>query len=187
MGAIIETTPATTPAPATPKSRRKLTPQREAFCRHIVRGYSAAEAYRRSYTIGDNTKPHTIHTEAYKLRENPDVAHRIAELTAQAAARAVVSRETMLAEMAINRSHAIDHGNISAANTASRDRARVAGLLSAETDPGSAADEAAEAVAGAISEVAATYFDLGRRVYFAMELGKRRANAPLPLPEPPAD
>lgn len=122
------------PKAATPKAKRKqpprkITPQREAFARLVVRGYSQAEAYRRTFAVSQKTKPATIWNEASKLVADPLVAARIEVLKADAAARAGVTLETMLSEMEFNHERAVDAGDNGAANTASRDRARLAGLL----------------------------------------------------------
>lgn len=115
---------------------RKLTPQREAFARAIVRGYNPTEAYRRCFQVRPGTNPATTWNDAYKLARNPDVAARIAVLMAQAAAEAGVTRESMLHEMSQNRALALDAGELGVAATSSRDRARVAGLMKDSTGDG---------------------------------------------------
>lgn len=111
-----------------PKAK-KLTPQQENFARHVVRGYSQAESYRRSYKVHPNTLNATTWNDAYKLAQSPDVSARILALKAEAAARAGVTVESMLTEMHFNHERSVDAGDNGAANTASRDRARLAGLL----------------------------------------------------------
>lgn len=123
--------------PVMPIEPIKLTPQQENFARHVVIGFSASEAYRRSYVVRPKTKPASIWVNASKLSTNVKVSQRIEQLKAEAAARAGVTRESMLAEMAMNRALAIDAGEIAAANTASRDRARVGGLLKDADESGS--------------------------------------------------
>lgn len=151
---------------------RKLTPQQENFARHIVRGYSQAEAYRRSYSVGPRTKPTTVWVESCKLAADPKVSQRITELTAQAAARAGVTRETMLAEMGFNRERAVDAGDNAAANTASRDRARVAGLLSDKLEL-TGKDGAAIAVKEEVSLEDRSINEIARRIAFTLQKGRR--------------
>lgn len=163
--------PASPPAAAKP---RKLTPQRENFARLVVTGYSQTEAYRRSFTIKPSTKPATTWNDAYKLSENPDVAARIDVLTAQAAARAGVTKQSMLAEMGFNRAVALDHGDHSVAATSSRDRAKVAGLLTEKFEH-TGKDGAAIAVATELDASERSVNDIARRIAFALAEGKRRA------------
>lgn len=108
---------------------KKLTSQQEAFARWVVRGHSQAEAYRRSYKVGPKTLDATVQSEASRLARNPTISARIEEMRAQAASRAAVTVESMLVEMGFNHERAVDAGDTGAANTASRDRARLAGLF----------------------------------------------------------
>lgn len=160
--------------------KRPLTPQRDNFARHIVMGYSAAESYRRCYNVKPETRAAVIHTEAWKLLENPDVAQRVATLRERANAAAVVTRDGMLAEMQVNRSIALDMGKVSVAESASFHRARVAGLLDRDRPGDTPHDAAAKAVEEQVAEEVRTMFEIGRRVYFTLELGKRRAQGLLP-------
>lgn len=114
----------------------KLTPKQEHFARLVVRGYSQAEAYRRSYNVRPGSLPVTAWVNASALAAKHNVALRIAELTEQAARNAMVTRESMLVEMAENRALALDAGELGAATTSSRDRARVAGLMKDEVGDG---------------------------------------------------
>lgn len=157
---------------ATPKPR-KLTPQRENFARHLVIGYSAVEAYRRSFAVNPDTKQATVSNNAYVLQRNTDVAARVAELSAAAASRAVISRESMLVEMDQNRTLAVDAGKLSVAQSASRDRAKVLGLHA--IGPGGKAGEAAAAVATEVSLEARSANDLARKIAFALAKGQREA------------
>lgn len=156
---------------ATPKPR-KLTPQRENFARLLITGYSATEAYRRSFVVHPDTKAATTWNDAYKLQRNPDVLARIEELGAQAASRAVISRESMLVEMGENRTLAVEAGKVSAAVASSRDRAKVLGLHA--IGPGGRGDEAARA-GQEVSIEARSANDLARKIAFALAKGQREA------------
>lgn len=154
---------------------RKLTPQRENFARHVVMGYTAAGAYRRAFVVDDDTKPSTVWNNAYMLMANKEVKARIAELTAQANEKAMISRNSMLEEMGFNRSISLDHGKFSVAASSSLARARVARLLEKEpAAPPPAPESAAGIVNAELSQEERTLNEIGRRVYFTLELGKRR-------------
>lgn len=151
---------------------KKLTPQQEAFARNVVRGHSQAEAYRRSYKVHPNTLPSTVWVNASKLAADANVSQRIEALKAEAAARAGVTRESMLAEMQSNREHALDQGNVSVAATSSRDRARVAGLLKEKLEL-TGADGAAIAVKTELELEERSMNEIARRIAFALQKGKR--------------
>lgn len=163
------------PPKAKPKKPPKLTPQRENFARHVVMGFSQAEAYRRSYVVDPETKQSTIWEAASRLANDSKVAARIAELKAEAAERAVVTRESMLAEMEVNRTLALDAGKLSVAQAASRDRAKVAELVGPRPPaPPPAPGDAAGMVEGELTEEARSLNEIARRIAFALALGKRK-------------
>lgn len=157
------------PKPAKPK---KCTPQQENFARWVVRGYSYAAAFRRSYAVGEKTLDSTVWDMASKTARNPVVAHRIEELTVQAAKRAGVTKESMLAEMAFNREIALDAGNINAAISSSRDRARV-GLLITDKLELTGKDGAAIQVESELSLEDRSANEIARRIAFALQKGRR--------------
>lgn len=167
---------------ASPKApaRHKLTPQQENFARHVVRGHSQAEAYRRSYVIQPDTLDTSIHVNACKLAAKPNVAQRIDELRAKAAERAMVTRENMLVEMGFNHERAVDKGAVSAANTASRDRARLAGHLQPVRDPPKppgAAGEAADHVDAELTIEDRSLNEIARRIAFTLTIARRAKTA----------
>ena len=53
-----------------------LTAKQEVFAREVAKGSTLSDAYRTAYDA-DNMTNEAIHTGAYKLRKNPQVAHRI--------------------------------------------------------------------------------------------------------------
>ena len=68
-----------------------MSPKQETFCRLVVAGNSYADAYRQAY--GAKGKPATVANEALRLRKCPAVKARIAELSAQADATAILTRQ----------------------------------------------------------------------------------------------
>jgi phage terminase small subunit len=76
-----------------------LTPKQEAFCLAYVQTSNASEAYRRSYDVGENTKPESIWVNASKLMSDAKVLQRVDELRANAAARAEITQERVLREL----------------------------------------------------------------------------------------
>lgn len=151
---------------------KKLTPQQESFARWVVRGFSYSAAYRRSYTVGEKTLDTTVWDTASKLARKPEVAHRIEQMQAEAARRAGVTKESMLAEMAHNREIALDAGNISAAVSSSRDRARV-GLLITDKLELTGKDGAAVAVSTEMAIEDRSMNEIARRIAFALQKGRR--------------
>lgn len=63
-------------------TERKLTQKRELFAQGIVEGLTAADAYRRAYSV-DRMKLATIQREALKVAANPMVSTRIEDLQEQ--------------------------------------------------------------------------------------------------------
>jgi hypothetical protein len=164
----------------------KLTPQQENFARHVVMGFSGAAAYRMCYRVKPGSAPSTQIVAASKLLAKANVRQRVVELREEAARTSIVSRETLLAEMDVNRTLAIDSGRHSVAQTASRDRARLAGHLGGQGShrpPDAPVDAAAAAVLeGDVTVEEHTMFDVARRVAFILEQGRRRALSPPPKP-----
>lgn len=111
-------------------SKPKLTGQQEIFAREFVRFGVGAVAYRKAFRVRETTKPDSVYQAASKLLADPKIASRVEALREQAAKRAGVTRETMLLEMSENRALAIDDRQYGVAQSASRDRAKVAGLMS---------------------------------------------------------
>jgi hypothetical protein len=141
-------------------------------------GYSATRAYRMAYQVADDAKPQGVASDAWALAHNPDVALYVAQLRREAAEKAAITAADMLVEMGFNRTIALDEGKLSVAASSSRDRAKVAGLMTPQPrqNPADRRDEAADLVTGVVEEVRSLN-DLGRRVFFTLELGKRRALA----------
>jgi hypothetical protein len=156
-----------------------LTKQQEKFALEYVRTGVAANAYRAAYNVRPGTKPETVWSSASVVLSNPKVAERVSTLLAGAAASANISAGQMLIEMEQNRAFAQTLGHAGAAQAASRDRARILGYL----DPGVAARaDAAQFVRDNTTIEARNLYDLARRVFFTLELGRRRGIPSLPAP-----
>lgn len=156
--------------------REKLTPSMTHFAQLVARGYSYSAAYREAYNVRPGTTKGTIWREGYKIAHTPKIRDYIAKLVAEAADRAVVTRESMLVEMAQNRDMALDAGEIGAAVTSSRDRARVAGLLKDKVEL-TGKDGAAIQVEEQVTLEDRSVTEIARRIAFALQKGKRAKQA----------
>lgn len=76
----------------------KLTMKQEFFCLAIVRGVKLSAAYREAFKP-KKSKAKTIHEEASRLRADPKIAARIAELMAPAVSKVQITREQWLKKM----------------------------------------------------------------------------------------
>jgi phage terminase small subunit len=162
--------------PTTKTKKPQLTGQQEIFAREYVRCGVAARAYRRAYNVGATTKPETVWRKAVEVMANGKVTARIEELTKAAAARAGVTKESMLIEMAQNREMAIDAEQLSVAQSASRDRAKVAGILVDRSEV-TGKDGSALLVEETVTLEDKSANDLARRVAFLLAKGARKAKA----------
>ena len=147
-----------------------LTPAQEHFAREVVRIGSYARAYRKAYKVGERTKPETVHRNAATLAADTKISARIEELKAKAADKAVISRASMLEEMDVNRRLALELDMPAAAASASRDRAKVAGLMVDRTEH-TGKDGAAILVESEVSLEEKSSNDLARRVAFLLAQG----------------
>lgn len=75
-----------------------LTPKQERFCLAYLETGNASEAYRRAYDA-ENMKPSTIHSRAYELLDNSEIAARLEELNRSAVTSAVMSRTEALEKL----------------------------------------------------------------------------------------
>ncbi len=168
------------PKPKQNKAKpERLTAPQEKFAREYVRLGSGAAAYRLAYNVRKDTKPESIWTNASNLLADAKVARRVAELMAQAAEKAVISRASMLHEMGQNRELAINAEQYSVAQSASRDRAKVAGIL-VERQELTGKDGAALHVIEEVSVDERTQNDVARRIAYLLHKGMRAAKAKAP-------
>ena len=70
-----------------------LTPKQEHFVKCVADGMTQADAYRAAFNVKATTKAQTIHDSASKVMSNPEVSHRVTELKASLAKKALWTRE----------------------------------------------------------------------------------------------
>lgn len=76
-----------------------LTAKQERFCQEMIKPKAnQSDAYRAAFQA-KNMLPATIHSEAYRLMQNPEITARIAELMAPAVQAARISHEQWLSKM----------------------------------------------------------------------------------------
>ena len=105
------------------------TPQEEAFSRKFVECNNASEAYRCAYDVGENTKPETIWTSAFKTLAKPHVSKRVFDLQSQAVERTLVTIESITIELEEARYLGKTEKQAAAMTAASMGKAKVNGLL----------------------------------------------------------
>jgi phage terminase small subunit len=114
----------------------ELTGKQEAFALAYVETGNASEAYRRSYDVGEDTKPESIWTNASKLMSDAKVAQRVKELQLAARELTLVSVGTLTQELEEARAHAMnDEKGASAAVSAIMGKAKLHKLLEPEKGP----------------------------------------------------
>ncbi|MBZ9807684.1 terminase small subunit [Mesorhizobium sp. ESP-6-2] len=114
-------------------SKDGLTQKQDDFALAFVETGNASEAYRRSFDVGEDTKPETIWSEASRLLASPKVSARVQELRDMARDMAMVSVESLTAELEKARSHAMaDPKGAAAAVSAIMGKAKLHKLLDDE-------------------------------------------------------
>jgi phage terminase small subunit len=73
-----------------------LTPKRERFCWLYVEKSNASEAYRLSHDVAPDTKPETIHRNAYALLEDTKVTARIEAIRAELRERSAITLDHLV-------------------------------------------------------------------------------------------
>jgi phage terminase small subunit len=106
-----------------------LTSKQETFVLAYIRTGVASAAYVEAYNVAPDTKRKTVWEMASRLLNNPKVAARISELRERAAVTLNISLSDLALEFTQNRSHALDSGKFSAANVATRSKAKLFGYL----------------------------------------------------------
>lgn len=107
----------------------RLTPKQERFAQAFASGdYESASAVYREVYDADGSKPETVWKRACELLANGKVKGRVTELRREAAARAGVTLESHLTELARLKEKALDAGQTSAAVVAETNRGKVSGL-----------------------------------------------------------
>jgi phage terminase small subunit len=114
-------------------SKDNLTQKQEAFCLAYVETGNASEAYRRSYDVGEDTKPETIWPNASRLLADSKVSARVLELRSLARDMAMVTVGSLTEELEAARQHAMkDEKGASAAVSAIMGKAKLHRLLEEE-------------------------------------------------------
>ncbi|TGR84532.1 hypothetical protein EN866_33245 [Mesorhizobium sp. M2D.F.Ca.ET.223.01.1.1] len=110
-----------------------LTQKQEAFCLAYVETGNASEAYRRSYDVGEDTKPETIWPNASRLLADSKVSARVLELRSLARELTMVTVGSLTEELEAARQHAMkDEKGASAAVSAIMGKAKLHKLLDEE-------------------------------------------------------
>lgn len=106
----------------------KLTPQQELFAQNYMAcKCNASEAYRQAYDCKESSV-NTICTEAYKLLQNPYIAHRIEVLHKESAERNKVTVDSLTAEYEEIRNLAMTAKEYAPAVSAINGKAKIHGL-----------------------------------------------------------
>lgn len=107
----------------------KLTPKQDKFARVYVETGNASEAYRQAYDVGENTKPQTVWSLAYKELAKGYVGARVVELQSAAQERTMVTLESLTSELDEDRELARKEKQASSAISAVMGKAKLHGLL----------------------------------------------------------
>ncbi len=111
-----------------------LTPQQELFClKYFECKMNASEAYRQAYDCTESSF-NTIRTEAYKLKQNPYVAHMLRQLFDTQAERLNVTMDSAAAEYEEIRILARNSGDYSPAVSAITGKAKLFGLITDKSE-----------------------------------------------------
>ncbi len=109
-------------------SDRELTLKQAVFVHHYLATGNASEAYRRAYDAS-GMQPKSVHVEASRLLDNPNVALSVAELQRGADVAAGLSLEYVLANLGQNAEDARADGHYAASNRALELLAKYLGLF----------------------------------------------------------
>lgn len=109
-------------------SRDRLTPKQEAFAAALATGVSQAEAYRQAFPSSGKWKDATVWAEASRLATTHKVSTRVAELQAEAAAKAIYTLADHLKRLADLSIAAQAAGEFTAAVKAEESRGKAAGF-----------------------------------------------------------
>ena len=107
-----------------------LTSKQQAFCDAILQGNNQSDAYRLAYNV-DNMLPETVHSRAYELMQDGEIAASVAEARQRNRDWTVA---TILADCDTNLAGARQDHQWSAANAIVTTGAKVAGVLTDKVD-----------------------------------------------------
>jgi phage terminase small subunit len=107
----------------------ELTIKQAEFALKYVELGNAAEAYRQSYDVGEDTKPETVWADASRVLARPLVAARVFGLQEAARKAHEVTLESITKELDENRELALNEKQSAAATAATMGKAKMHGLL----------------------------------------------------------
>lgn len=110
------------------QTRPALTPKQDAFALAYFETANGAEAYRRSYDVGENPRNEWIYVEASQLLDHPGVQARLAELAERAADLSIYTRHKAMEELEEARAAAKSLGQASAMVGATTAKIKLTGL-----------------------------------------------------------
>ena len=110
-----------------------LTQKQEAFCLAYIETGNASEAYRRAYDAG-KMKPETVTKRASELMASGDISGRVSELRIAAQERAMVTVESLTAELEEARQLALREATAAPAVAATMGKAKLHKLLTDTVD-----------------------------------------------------
>jgi hypothetical protein len=105
-----------------------LTLKMEKFCNELLISGCQSEAYRQAFNA-KNMKPQSIHSEAYKLLQNPEITHRLQVLRSAIAAKYELTTDDLVSELEAARQVAIKNEQPAAMCTATMGKAKILGLI----------------------------------------------------------
>jgi phage terminase small subunit len=108
-------------------------PRHERFCQALLEGLSATDAHERAGYERDDGN-------AARLRANPKVVERLAELQAEVAKDTKVTVESLLSELEEARAKAVSLDQMSAAVKSISEKARISGLMVQKIEVGGPGD-----------------------------------------------
>ena len=106
---------------------KELTPKQEAFAQAVASGLTQSDAYRKAYTVNENTKPSSVNVKASHIMSEVHVRARVVELRERGADNAVLTREAHLEELKRLKGIAEGLNDIKAAINAEQLRGKVMG------------------------------------------------------------
>ena len=106
-----------------------LSIKQNTFALAYVETGNASSAYRRAFTVRENTKPETIWSEASRTLANPKVTARVMELQELARMQLLVTIDSLTSELESARRAAMSGGMPAAAVSAILGKAKLHGLV----------------------------------------------------------
>lgn len=111
-----------------------LTGPQEVFCRELIKGGNASEAYRKAYPRSLQWLPKTVNEKASVMQTNDKVQARLSQLRSDLREASGITLEDHLAELRELREMAKASAQLGAAITAETNRGKVSGLYVEKTE-----------------------------------------------------